>query len=274
VSTVFLLVAEDTLCANLAMDLCDRAIAERAHAAWLRDQWEGWKTWEIEDPSFTGGSPRRWRGFADAGDGDRRWSKRGEVPVSVRVRPVPGEGGHAALARKAMLAALRMSPAPTAVVIAHDTQGDAGLRERIRAAVDRSAIDGEDHVPVLLAIMHQESNAWLVAGFVPDAQGTQRREDERQRLGFDPVEHPHRLTPGRSDTKKDAKRVCGTLLFGEAGADAQPTDDLVRACWRETPLDTLEHNGNQTGLPEFLVDVATRLLPTLGDHPGRRVPDR
>lgn len=122
-------------------------------------------------------------------------------------------------------------------------------------------------MPVLVAVMHQESESWFVAGLVPLGREVNRREAETKRLDFDPIEQPHRLTPRRVDAKRDAKRVSGTLLHGDPRKRVNPRDERVRACWRETPLEVLERNGRETGLPEYLADVTALLLPALRNRP-------
>ena len=100
-------------------------------------------------------------------------------------------------------------PAPDVVVFAHDTDGDEGQRAQMRQGIERARVEG---MPFALAIAHQESEAWVVAGFVAEHKGRRgpccaRSEAEH---GFAPTAEPHRLTPKRSE--RPARRQAGLRL--------------------------------------------------------------
>jgi hypothetical protein len=137
--------------------------------------------------------------------------------------------------------------------------GHEPLRDEMLAGLARARVD----LPVVLATAHQESEAWVIAGFVAtDAaeQATLRRL--RSEHGFDPASEPHRLTSGRRQQPHDAKRAHDELIpEGELSERAQ-------RCWLDTPLDELERRAAHTGLPEYLADVARLVLPLLCG-PGR-----
>jgi hypothetical protein len=107
-----------------------------------------------------------------------------------------------------------------------------------------------DDLPFALAVAHQESEAWVVAGFVAEnnAEKTILRELEAEH-GFAPTLEPHRLTPNRQTDPHDAKRVCSSLF-----PDGTLSPRAAR-CWLDTPLEDLEQRGAKTGLPDYLADV-------------------
>lgn len=141
-------------------------------------------------------------------------------------------------------------------VLAIDTQGDDTLREQMRRGISQARAAG---IKLALAIAHQESEAWVLAGFVPEHDA--ERElllTLAERHGFDPAREPHRLTPNRRTDPHDAKRACASL-FPEGTLSPR-----AERCWLETLLETLERSGSRTGLPEYLADVRHNVMPLLG----------
>lgn len=69
-----------------------------------------------------------------------------------------------------------------------------------------------------------EGEARRLVGFVPGTEDErQRLVEERQRLGFDPTLHPHRL---RGNAKRNAKPVLDKLTAGDRDRERQCLDDL------------------------------------------------
>ena len=254
----FVIVAEDQLGYRLIRDLADRVIAERG-PSWLQDLWSDEATRE---------SQRTWSGFEHG----TRWSSRGDIvrlasSLSVRVHG-RGMKAEAAMARKAVLITAELptrcvgAPAADALFLVHDTDGDERVRDRLRDGAGR----GERRAfAVLIAAPAPESEAWVVAGAAPQTDQEKELHDaERQRLGFDPVRHPDQLTSGRSDDKRDAKKVCRNLR-GDHGEYYERWE----RCWTETPLDTLEHNAERAGLRAYTEEVETQILPLLRSEHAR-----
>jgi hypothetical protein len=251
-----LVFAEDSLGMRLARDLCDRVVVERG-PGWLSDLWSDQATREAQ---------RRWNGV-DLGDSwttwedARRLAQRHELIV-----PGVGRGGYEQIAyRTARLAAYlaaKLQPPPDLVFFCFDTDGDETRADQMRKGVERANVGG---LPVTLAIMHQEAEAWVVAGFVPEnkAEESTLRRIEAE-LGFDPTSEPHRLTPRRQTEPRDAKRVCKLLLPEDTHSDR------AQRCWLDIPLDDLERRGARTKLPEYLAAVKAIVLPALGAPPSRR----
>ena len=140
----------------------------------------------------------------------------------------------------------------------HDTDGAPGLRAEMLRGLKRASVD----VPMVLAVAHQEAEAWVLAGFAHrHAQEREALSSLTREIGFDPSAEPHCATSNVRDDPRDAKRCCGHLL--PEGMHSQ----RAAACWRETTLDDLARRGVSTGLPEYLADVERVLLPVLtGAH--------
>ncbi len=243
-----LVFAEDILGATLARDLADRVVVERG-PDWLGDLWR--------DPVLRA-SQREFSGV-DAPDA---WTKWVEIPsLTARHRVVThglGLKGYSVVAYRAARLAARLKPLPDAVVFCIDSDGDDSVRAQMLEGLERARVDD---VPFLLAVAHQEAEAWVIAGFVPEnnAERTMLADLTREH-GFDPTSEPHRLTPRRPIDPRDAKRVCGTLV------PEGPASLRGERCWLDVPLGDLEQRGKRTGLPEYLSDVAVKVLPLLGSR--------
>ncbi|MCC6558193.1 MAG: hypothetical protein IT372_35045 [Polyangiaceae bacterium] len=248
-SELFVVVAEDRQAFELATDLCDRIIAERS--SWLRDHWG-------EEASRR--HHRIWTGLEPS---DRSWSSRSDVKrlaqqCSVRIQGL-GVKAEGALARKALEVARRLRPGAAALFIVHDTDGDLETAARMREGAGAAAAVSPR---VVIAAPHPEAEAWLMAGIVPETP--EEREAlgaERERLGFDPTANPGALSSGRAEGKRDAKRICEAIL----GAREDSAERWER-CWKETPLEILERNGEGAGLREYTREVEELILPLLGDR--------
>ncbi len=106
---------------------------------------------------------------------------------------------------------------------------------------------------VVLAFPDPEVEAWPIAVFCPVTKADRKRiEDLTKRLGFSPVDHPHRLT-STVQGERDAKAVHAALFEGDAARE----DD-----WLEADLAMLRERGKTCGLADFLgdLDAAVRSL--------------
>jgi hypothetical protein len=252
-----LVFAEDSLGMTLARGLCYRVVVDRG-PDWLADLWDNPAI--REQHIWAGvdlGTLHSWTTWQDA----LKLAQRHEV-----IAQGLGLKGYAQVAyRTARLAAhfaTRLQPAPDLVFFCIDTQGKESVAEQMREGIERACVSG---LPISLAVMHQEAEAWLVAGFVPEnnAEKSKVRQLEATH-GFDPTSEPHRLTPNRPTDPHDVKRVCASL-FPDG-----PQSERAQRCWLDTPLDDLERRGARTKLPEYLADVKATVLPALGAPPSRR----
>ncbi|WP_437782913.1 hypothetical protein [Sorangium sp. So ce1097] len=237
----FVIVAEDELGQKLARDLADRVVAERA-VEWLRELWADEGTLAMQR-SFSG---------LRAGQAWCRWAevKRLAEERSIRVHGL-GMKAERAMANKAVAVAADMeaaspgAPRIDALFLVHDTDGDEEVRERLQDEARRR--EAPPRFTVIVAAPHPESEAWVTAGAAPWLAGGQAQHDEeRKRLGFDPITQPERLSANRPTDKRDAKRVCEALL----GAHGDAYQAWER-CWKETPLEELERNGARAGLRAY-----------------------
>lgn len=110
---------------------------------------------------------------------------------------------------------------------------------------------------IILAFAIPEVEAWLIAGF--EEQNDKERQTlklVKQELGFNPVEHPERLTSNNREDKKDAKRRFGELCCGQ---DQSVIEDRCL----KTSLETLKQNGQKCGLANFINQIQSKVLPLL-----------
>jgi hypothetical protein len=241
-----LVFAEDVLGMTLARDLCDRVVIERG-PDWLSDLWRA--------PEIRA-EQRAWSGV-DPADLWTTWIAAKALGQRYRVSAHGlGMKGYSLVAYRAAHLAARLSPPPHVVVLCIDTQGDETTRTKMLDGLRCARVDD---LPFALAVAHQESEAWVVAGFIPEnnAEKDVLRDLEAEH-GFAPAREPHRLTPNRQTDPRDAKRVCASLF-----PDGTRSPRAER-CWLDTSLDELEQRGARTGLCEYLADVERIILPLLG----------
>lgn len=254
----FVVVAEDRQSFALATALCERVVAERS--TWLRDHWgseetrRSFRVWDKLDPSSH-----------DA------WTTRGDIKrlgrtLAMGSHPL-GLKAEGALAYKAMkLALLRAADgnAADALFLVHDSDGDEETARRMQAGAAAAISTVRTTLPVV-AVPHPEAEAWVAAGIVPATpEERSKHEEERKRLGFDPITEPHRLSSGKSTDKRDAKRTCAAIL----GRTYDEDPERWERCWEETALPVLETNGRGAGLRDYTEQVEQIILPLLGDRLG------
>ena len=76
---------------------------------------------------------------------------------------------------------------------------------------------------IVIGLAITERECWVISGFDPgDDDETQKLEDEKQNLGFDPCERSHDLTACKNDrAKRSPKRVLSVLTGEQRGAAAE-----------------------------------------------------
>jgi hypothetical protein len=194
---------------------------------------------------------RAWRGFEPPTEASlwkhvARLCEQHGVRVHGKFDNAPG-APDARAARRA-LALFRKLEAPDAIVLVRDADHQsrgrlAGLQQ---ARADRRHGIDPDRVAIGVAIPERE--AWHLVGFVPiDNDERQRIAEERERLGFDPTLHPHRL---RGNAKRNAKPVLDKLTAGDR--------ERERQCLADLPLD--DDRCEACGLTPFLVELRERVV--------------
>ena len=201
-------------------------------------------------------SVREW--VEEAEGGPLTWKRVAELARAAGVRLAghfdgrPGEPDAKAARRALAYVRLRLGDVAAAVLVRDaDHQGE----RRIGLEQARNGHTGSFPVVIGLAVIERES--WVVSGFDPrDEAEEQALADERQNLGFDPREQSHQLTAGKDDTaKRSPKRVLRELCKNDRNRE--------RACWRETPLPTLEGRDRGNGLGAYMHEVRTVLRPII-----------
>ncbi|MEQ1567976.1 MAG: hypothetical protein ABMA64_20220 [Myxococcota bacterium] len=158
-----------------------------------------------------------------------------------------------------------------------------GLRDvddkSLVAAADRARRYIETLEPkmvVVFGLPYRDAEAWFVAGLTSD-----RLDEARQELGFDPTAEPHRLTSQPNGAKTDAKRVLRFLLGeGEslAGAPSRAAPDLDSLAERTlgdlARLERAEATGLASFIEQLRKDVVSVVLPHLPSPARRGGPSR
>jgi hypothetical protein len=151
-------------------------------------------------------------------------------------------------ARRALMLLAKLGP-PEAVVMLRDADDQPARLEGLRQGRD-------DHRQPLAAsriavgVADPTREAWHLAGFeAATTVETKALSEERQRLGFDPTRHPHRL---RRRGERSIKPVLEALTGGDR--------DREQRCL-ECAHDRLEQTGVECGLTDFLAEVRERVVP-------------
>ncbi len=194
----------------------------------------------------------------------------GELPHSVEWRPkVPfkkpntpqrfgtgrrfqglGLGGDGLIIRKLVGA---LTPMPNVVVIARDIDRSSGRLDSLQKGA--AAATRADGVPVVLAAMQPEAEAWRICSFVAQTPDEQLRHAKvRAALSFDPVREPTKLSSTSSpDRLRDTKQVHRDL-FG---------DDVARSeAALQRPVAELRETARECGLAAFVDDFMAAIQQT------------
>lgn len=162
----------------------------------------------------------------------------------------------AAAARRAIGYLLHIQPHLDAILLIRDQDGDQARREGLEQA--RREHEGDAAIVIGLAVVERES--WVICGFDPSTdRESERLEEIRQELGFDPRHRSSELTASKDDrAKRSSKRVLRLLSEGDPYRESR--------CWCETALATLQERGTTNGLADFLGEVRGRLAPLIEDQ--------
>ncbi len=162
-------------------------------------------------------------------------------------------------ARRALRLLRRLCVPLHGVLLIRDDDGDSRRRQGLEQARSGYLED----LPIVIGLARTKRECWVLAGFEPrDAEEQERLESLRVELGFDPARRAEGLTAKHGHDRRSAKRVLGVLTGNDR--------DRERSCWRDTPLESLEARGLNTGLKAYLQEVEDHLVATLQD----REPDR
>ncbi len=240
----WILIGEAEADQRIAADLVDRVLIEKVE--WSDVDGIQWQ--------------RKWIGSGVLPEGIRRltWQNLSVFARHFGIRPQgffgekPGEQD-ARQARIAIAVAKRLCQDVSAVVLIRDADKNARQRGLGLQQVQTVTTD----LPVVIGLANPERESWVIAGFDPvDNAEKESLAKERQRLGFDPRTHSHRLTATNNNQAiKSPKRVLIALTSGDG--------ERERICWRETDLEVLRSRGRDNGLKEFLHEVETMLVPLI-----------
>lgn len=265
-STVrIVLVCEDQAHRALATFLADQVILDEAlrrGADWINDASLGYYR-RYSGLCEREGEPEEERYYplgqakADARD------YKGPARLNGHINGQPA-GLEASLWRRVFVLVASIDPPPDALVVVHDTDGDIKRRTGLDQAL--SAMKDLPHaLPVVVAMPHQDAEAWFVAGFVPQNPHERLRLDEcKKELAFLPPEEPHRLTAHPNDAPTDAKRVLQILLHGENRSRPPSRAELPALCDRTLrDRSLLTRRGRLAQLSAYLDDLRTILVPVV-----------
>lgn len=237
--------AESTSDVRLLEGLVDRILVARID--WIEPEvLDAYRTWcgpEGED-------------WLRLGKATKRARERGFGGLYGRFDGEPG-AEEALMFRAVFLLFAEEDVPPEALVVHRDTDGKGPERRRgFELAAAR-----EWPFAAVLAFPDPEMEAWLVATWSAEDDGDRRaHEAVRERLGFDPILEPHRLTSGRKTDKRDSKKALDQLCAqGRSAADR----------WETLEMDQLTRAATTCGLTDFLRGVVDVLVPLVSGVRGR-----
>lgn len=221
--------------------------------------------WLREEPALLQ-YQREW--FTEFEGRQFRWDSIDDIgrEMNIRVRGYEdGEKNHPDFkaAVRALQVIRNLFDDVAAVVLIRDADDQSDREDGLKQARDRYK-DKPEFSKVVIGCAKTKRECWVLSGFVPcNDSEIKRLAEERQCLGFNPVEKSHELTAKHSETsdKRSAKRVLTKLTK----SDFQREEE----CWTKTPLDKLRANGETNGLSAYLKEVEDILVPLVIRPEGR-----
>ena len=145
---------------------------------------------------------------------------------------------------------------PDAVLLIRDADKQATGR---RVGLEQARVEHESksHLrqAIVIGLAIPKREAWVLIGFAANGSvEVQAMESEQKRLGFNPVDHPHRLSASEHGAGHDIKRCMESL-----GIDREREEE----CHQAGTLEEFEKRGRDTGLPEYFAEIRNRILPIL-----------
>ncbi len=193
-------------------------------------------------------------------ESEYEWTRLQNVDALLKARKLKVKMGHflgepgdpdALMARKSILLLSSMKPRPDVLVVIRDTDNQPERKDGLDQA--RSEYHGRPPLALGVAIIKREN--WILAGFRSrDDDENQRLQAERQRLGYDPSQSPHRANSHEYRSKNCPKQVLENLMA---------TADRELECLRETALEELQTRGINVGLADFLKEIEATICPLL-----------
>ncbi len=240
----FVVIGEARADFTTATELADRVLLEQVD--WLEESTlSHQRQWVGDMPS---GSRLTWKSI---------YGRAKEIGIKVHGHFAGEPGLPDAQAARRAIAYVRheLSPIDAIVLIR-----DADDQPERRAGLEQARIADSAKCAIVIGIAIIERESWVVSGFqAQNAAETERLLAETQNLGWDPCLKSHALTAGKDDgALRSPKRVLTSLV----GTDGE----RQRACWMDTPLQTLRERGTENGLANYLAEIANRLVPLITGH--------
>lgn len=154
-----------------------------------------------------------------------------DIPNQVRELNLPAlrgsfDGGDGPLLKKLVqvLQARGLRRADVVVVWGRDCDEQPERKEQAKNARQEaiSSPGSRPRLVLLRAVADPCGEAWVIGGFVPNSREQELLDQERQRLGFDPTQAPHKLSHKEEPkTTVSAKAILERLLSWRGGEEAE-----------------------------------------------------
>jgi len=157
-------------------------------------------------------------------------------------------------ARRALLIIDHLQEHFDAVLLIRDSDGVTERTNGLKQGCDAVQLKQ----PAVIGVAHTKRECWVLSGFDPYNDLEKRLlNEEREYLGFDPVEKPQELTAKHDpqNDKRSAKRVLNKLTQSNYARE--------EICWMETSLNKLRNRVENNGLSAFLNEVQVLLMPLM-----------
>lgn len=229
-----------------ATELADRVLIE-SHE-WLEDHLNSHRIWVKED---TNGHAYTWSRIS-------RLARDARIPSHSRTEF--GRGEPDAIAARRAIRYLNEFEKLHGVLLIRD-QDDQPER---RIGLEHARIEFLNSLKIVIGLAIVERESWVISGFDPQTNDERNLLDtERQILGFQPHHESHQLNACKDDrAKRSPKRVLKALT--------DTNHERQRACWFETPLQTLRQRGNDNGLTQFMNELRDHICPLFGFVPQQK----
>jgi hypothetical protein len=149
---------------------------------------------------------------------------------------------------------LQKKEAIQAVILVRDLDNQPERREGLKQA-RLEHLEKKPQLEIIIGAANCKREAWVLNGFeAKNSEEEKLMEETRNKLNFDPCKEAHRLS---SSSKEESERWRNSKIVLEYLTKG----DFYREqlCWQETSLETLRERGVNTGLTEYLQEIAQRL---------------
>ena len=184
------------------------------------------------------------------------WGEVRELASQRNFRPQRGFnlGPDYVAAQRALWVSREIAERAHVTVLSRDSDKQLNRRGGLSGAATLASRDQT----VLVALAQPKIEAWWLAAIPENLANAEHRAELRTELGSDPLHSPHDIDASRPGAKRNIKQV-----WERISPDLGAGPDYLSV----SSMEEIQTRGKHTGLPEFVAEVHSKLLPLFGQTP-------